>query len=155
MGSTHPCENLSLTSLRLVKASVDVLKEEIKGGNVKFEVNTEFGVAGSGQVNEKNAGSVLLTVSVVGQEGGEDENESERDRAFTIEAQMRGTFLATEGIEFSLDQFVACYKWAATQVYLPLREYILNTFARMGLRLTLPLVIPEMDDTEESDDPAS
>jgi hypothetical protein len=98
---------------------------------------------------------VLLTVSVVGQEGGEVENESERDKAFIIEAQMRGTFRTTEGAEFSPDQFVECYKWAATQVYLPLREYIMGTLAQMGLRLTLPLVISEMDDTVESDDPAS
>ena len=148
MGNERTCTDLALNSLKLTKVSVSVLKEAVRGGKLEIQFTGEIQTADETTVDKDRLGRLELTVALAGMERTGTESASEPEKAFEVIGTMVGTFRPKEGTSFSADEFSDCYDWISPQVYLPLREYLSYTLEKIGVRITLPLAVPLINQSE-------
>ncbi len=143
METKRSCTHLALISLKLTKASANIFKEAFRGGTLESKFASETQTAEGKIVDHERPGRFELTVNIAGMERKDSDTESPSEKAFEVMVTMVGIFQPKKGVSFTEDEFSDCYAWLSAQVYLPLREYCLNTLGQMGVQITLPLTIPK------------
>ncbi len=147
MGTDRSCTDLSLVSLRLLSTSVTIFKEVSQGGQVAIRFVTELQTPENKLVDRDNPAGLTLTVTISGQEKAAQEKAEQAEKAFVVSATMIGKFRPRMDKPLTADEYAECYEWVATQVYLPLREYLLYTLRLLAINLRLPLTVPSNKDS--------